>query len=38
MTKTARLTPVVDFSRLDTVLVITELKNSDELEEMTNYD
>ena len=38
MTMTAKVTPVVDFSRLDTVLVITEVKNYDELEEMTNYD
>lgn len=38
MTMTARLSPVVDFNRLDTVLVITQVKNVDELEEMTNYD
>ena len=38
MTKTARVSTVVDFERLDTVLVITELKNSEELEEMTKYD
>ncbi len=38
MTMTARLSPVVDFNRLDTVLIITQTKNSDELEEMTNYD
>jgi len=33
MTKTAYLTPVVDFEHLDTVLIITELKESFELEE-----
>lgn len=38
LTKKARLVPVVDFNRLDTVLVITQTKVSDELEEMTNYD
>jgi len=38
MTMKAKLTPVVDFSRLDTVLVITQVKNYEELEEMTNYD
>lgn len=38
MTMTAKLVPVVDFSRLDTVLVITQVSNYDELEEMTNYD
>ncbi|MBE5929156.1 MAG: rod shape-determining protein MreC [Lachnospiraceae bacterium] len=38
MTMTARLTPVVNFDRLDTVLVITELKHSEELEDMTQYD
>ena len=38
MTKTAKLTPVVDFNRLNTVLVITQLKNTEELEEMTKYD
>lgn len=38
MTMTAHVTPVVDFSRLNTVLVITQVKSSDELEEMTNYD
>jgi rod shape-determining protein MreC len=38
MTMTARLSPVVDFNRLDTVLVITQTKSSDELEEMTKYD
>ncbi|MCI8308203.1 MAG: rod shape-determining protein MreC [Lachnospiraceae bacterium] len=38
MTMTAKLVPVVDFSRLDTVLVITQVSNYDELEDMTNYD
>lgn len=38
MTKTAKLVPVVDFSRLDTVLVITKVNNYEELEDMTNYD
>lgn len=38
MTMTAKVIPVVDFNRLDTVLVITKLKHSDELEEMTDYD
>ena len=38
MTRTARVSTVVDFERLDTVLVITQLKNSEELEEMTKYD
>lgn len=38
MTMTARITPAVDFSKLDTVLVITQLKNTDEMEEMTTYD
>lgn len=38
MTMTAKVVPVVDFNRLDTVLVITKLKHSDELEEMTDYD
>ncbi len=33
MTKTAFLTPVVDFEHLDEVLIITELKESFELEE-----
>lgn len=33
MTKTAYLTPVVDFEHLDEVLIITELKESFELEE-----
>lgn len=33
MTKTAYLTPVVDFEHLDEVLIITELKDSFELEE-----
>ena len=38
MTMTAKVIPVVDFNRLDTVFVITKLKHSDELEEMTDYD
>ena len=33
MTKTAYLTPVVDFEHLEDVLIITELKESFELEE-----
>ena len=33
MTKTAYLTPVVDFEHLDEVLILTELKESFELEE-----
>lgn len=38
LTRTAKVSTVVDFERLDTVLVITELKDLDELEEMTKYD
>ncbi len=38
MTMTAKVTPVVDFNRLSTVLVITQIKHSEELEEMTQYD
>lgn len=38
LTKKARVTPVVDFNRLDTVLVIMQTKDSGELEEMTKYD
>lgn len=38
MTMTAKVTPVVDFNRLNTVLVITQIKHSEELEEMTQYD
>ncbi len=38
MTMTAKVTPVVNFNRLSTVLVITQIKHSEELEEMTQYD
>ncbi|MDD7403071.1 MAG: rod shape-determining protein MreC, partial [bacterium] len=34
VTQTGYLTPVVDFSGLEMVLVITEVKDSEELEEM----
>lgn len=34
LTQTGYLTPAADFSRLDMVLVITEVKNSEELKEM----
>lgn len=34
LTQTAHLTPAADFSSLDMVLVITEVKNSEDLEEM----
>ena len=36
ITQTGYLTPAVDFSKLDMVLVITQLKDSESLEEMLN--
>ena len=36
--KTAHLTPAVDFDQLENVLVITQLKDSSEIEEMKKYD
>ena len=36
LTQTAYLTPAADFRKLDMVLVITKVKNSDELKEMLN--
>ncbi|MBO6108880.1 MAG: rod shape-determining protein MreC [Eubacterium sp.] len=38
LTKTAHLTPVVSFDQLETVLVITQLKDSTEVKDMSNYD
>ncbi len=38
MTKTAHLTPVVSFDQLETVLVITQLKDSTEVKDMSKYD
>ena len=38
MTKTAHLTPVVSFDQLETVLVITQLKDSSEVKDMSKYD
>lgn len=36
--KTAHLTPVVDFDQLENVLVITQLKDNSEIEGIKNYD
>ena len=36
--KTAHLTPTVDFDQLENVLVITQLKDNSEIEEMKKYD
>lgn len=38
LSKTANLTPVVSFDKLETVLVITTLKDSSEIEDIKNYD
>lgn len=37
-TKTAHLTPSVDFDQLENVLVITKLKDTSEIEEIKSYD
>ncbi len=37
-TKTAHLTPAVDFDQLENVLVITQLKDNSEIEDIKNYD
>lgn len=37
-TKTAHLTPAVDFDQLENVLVITKLKDNSEIEEIKSYD
>ncbi|MBO4396765.1 MAG: rod shape-determining protein MreC [Eubacterium sp.] len=38
LTKTAHLIPVVSFDQLETVLIITTLKDSTEVKDMSNYD
>lgn len=38
LSKTAQLTPVVSFDKLETVLIITTLKDSSEIEDIKNYD
>ena len=38
LTKTAHLIPVVSFDQLETVLIITKLKDSTEVKDMSNYD
>lgn len=38
LTKSAHLTPTVDFDKLENVLVITQLKDSTEVKDMSNYD
>lgn len=38
LTKTAHVTPVVNFDQLETVLVITQLKDSSEIKDMTEND
>ncbi len=38
LTKTAHLTPVVSFDQLQTVLIITQLKDSTEVKDMSKYD
>ncbi|MEE3468569.1 MAG: rod shape-determining protein MreC, partial [Eubacterium sp.] len=38
LTKTAHLTPVVSFDQLQTVLIITQLKDSTEVKDMSSYD
>lgn len=38
LTKRAKLTPVVNFDKLDTVLVITQVKDSSELKDMVEYE
>ncbi len=38
LTQNAHLTPTVDFDKLENVLVITQLKDSTEVKDMSNYD
>ena len=38
LSKTAHLTPVVSFDKLETVLIITQLKDSTEVKDMSKYD
>ena len=38
LTKKAHLTPVVSFDQLENVLIITKLKDSTEVKDMSNYD
>lgn len=38
LSKSAQLTPVVSFDKLETVLIITKLKDASELEDIKNYD
>ncbi len=38
LSKTAHLTPVVSFDQLETVLIITQLKDSTEVKDMSKYD
>lgn len=38
LSKTAQLTPVVSFDKLETVIIITTLKDSSEIEDIKNYD
>lgn len=38
LSKSAQLTPVVSFDRLETVLIITTLKDDSEIEDIKNYD
>ena len=38
LTKKAHLTPVVAFDQLQTVLIITQLKDSTEVKDMSSYD
>lgn len=38
LSKYAQLTPVVSFDKLETVLIITTLKDNSEIKEIKNYD
>lgn len=38
LSKYAQLTPVVSFDKLETVLIITTLKDNSEIEDIKNYD
>ena len=38
LSKSGHLTPVVSFDKLETVLIITTLKDSSEIEDIKNYD
>ncbi len=38
LSQTAQLTPIVSFDKLETVLIITTLKDSSEIEDIKNYD